>query len=174
MKRELESEEPENPPAPQRTLITSRAETHTAVLQTIEAASRSVLCLHSDLSIFDLSRTEVVGLMSKFLLAHRSARVRLLVDDSIWLDTRAARLRALQLRFPLALEMRVASLDDPVGDDALLIADDATVLDMKPTAQARGDLWLNNKPHAQPLISAFARRWEAAAHNLPVVPLGLG
>ena len=113
-------------------------------------------------------------MLSKFLLAHRSARVRLLVDDSIWLDTRAARLRALQLRFPLALELRVASNDDPVGDDALLIADDATVLDMKPTAQARGDLWLNNKPHAQPLIAAFARRWEAAAHNLPVVPLGLG
>ena len=167
------NEEPASLPAPQRTLITSRAETHTAVQQAIEAAARSVLCVHFDLSIFDLSRADVVALLSKFLLAHRSARVRLLVEDSNWLDTRAARLRALQLRFPLALEMRVASLDDPVGDDALLIADDATVLDMKPTAQARGDLWLNNKPHAQPLIAAFARRWEAAAHNLPVVPLGL-
>ena len=174
MKSEQSPEEPTSPPAPQRTLITSRAETQAAVLKTIEVATRNVLCVHSDLSIFDLSRAEVVSLLSKFLLAHRSARARLLVDDAIWLDTRAARLRALQLRFPLALEMRVASLDDPVGDDALLIADDATVLDMKPTAQAQGDLWLNNKPHAQPLISAFARRWEAAAHNLPVVPLGLG
>ena len=174
MDPETPKDGPASPPAPQRTLITSRAETHTAVMQTIEAAARRVLCLHSDLSIFDLSKAEVVALLSRFLLAHRNARVRLLVDDSIWLDTRAARLRALQLRFPLALEMRVASLDDPVGDDALLIADDATVLDMKPTAQARGDLWLNNKPHAQPLIAAFDRRWEAAAHNLPVVPLGLG
>jgi hypothetical protein len=174
MDPEQPSTEPQSPPAPQRTLITSRAETHAAVLQAIEAARRRVLCLHSDLSIFDLSRAEVVDLLAKFLLAHRSARARLLVDDAIWLDTRAARLRALQQRFPLALEMRVASLDDPVGDDATLIADDATVLDMRPTTQARGDLWLNNKPHAQPLIAAFARRWEAAAHNLPVVPLGLG
>lgn len=161
-------------PAPKRTLITSHAETKAAVLQTIGVATRRLLCVHADLSIFDLSRTEVIDLLSKFLLAHRSARARLLVDDAIWLDTRAARLRALQQRFPLALEMRVASLDDPVGDDATMIADDATVLDMKPTAQARGDLWLNNKPHAQPLIAAFGRRWEAAAHNLPVVPLGLG
>ncbi|MGH6609203.1 MAG: hypothetical protein ACRECQ_03015, partial [Burkholderiaceae bacterium] len=129
---------------------------------------------HSDLSIFDLSRREVVELLSKFLLAHRNARVRLLVDNSGWLDTQAARLRALQQRFPLALEMRVASLDDPVGDDTTLIADDSTVLDMRPSAQARGDLWLNNKPHAQPIVAAFNRRWEAAAHNLPVVPLGLG
>jgi len=166
--------QPPSPPAPQRTLITSRAETQAAVLRTIEAATRSVLCLHSDLSIFDLSRTEVVDLLARFLLAHRNARARLLVDDAIWLDTRAARLRALQQRFPLALEMRVASLDDPVGDDATLIADDATVLNMQPTPQARGDLWLNNKPHAQPLIAAFDRRWERAGHNLPVVPLGLG
>jgi len=161
-------------PAPKRTLITSRAETQAAVLQTIGVATRRLLCVHADLSIFDLSRTEVVDLLSQFLLAHRSARARLLVDNAIWLDTRSARLRGLQRRFPLALELRVASLDDPVGDDATIIADDATVLDMKPTAQARGDLWLNNKPHAQPLIAAFGRRWEAAAHNLPVVPLGLG
>lgn len=161
-------------PVPKRTLITSRAETQQAVLQVIEAATRRLLCMHSDLSIFDLSRREVIDLLAKFLLAHRNARARLLVEDSNWLDTGAARLRALQQRFPLALEMRVASLDDPVGDDATLIADDATVLDMRPTAQARGDLWLNNKPHAQPLIAGFGRRWEAAGHNLPVVPLGLG
>jgi hypothetical protein len=167
------TEQPEEQ-APKRTLITSRAETQAALLQAIGVATRRVLCIHFDLSIFDLSRTEVVDLLAKFLLAHRSARARLLVDDATWLDTRAARLRALQQRFPLALEMRVASLDDPVGDDAALIVDDTTVLDMKPTAQARGDLWLNNKPHAQPLVAAFDRRWEGAGHNLPVVPLGLG
>ncbi|MEP6609307.1 MAG: hypothetical protein ABJA83_11580 [Burkholderiaceae bacterium] len=132
------------------------------------------MCVHADLSIFELSRSQAVDRLSKFLLAHRSAKARLLVDDATWLHTRAARLRALQYRFPLALEMRIASNDDPVGDDAMLIADDSTVLDLRPTAQARGDLWLNNKPHAQPLVAAFGRRWEAAAHNLPVVPLGLG
>jgi hypothetical protein len=174
MDPEQPSTESANPPAPQRTLITSRAETHAAVLRTIEVATRRVLCIHSDLSIFDLSRAGVVDLLGKFLLAHRSAKARLLVDDAVWLDTRAARLRALQQRFPLALEMRVASVDDAVGDDALLMADDANVLDMRPSAQALGDLWLSNTPHAQPLIAAFDRRWETAAHNLPVVPLGLG
>ena len=34
----------------------------------IQPATRSVLCLHADLSIFDLSRTEVVDLLAKFLL----------------------------------------------------------------------------------------------------------
>jgi hypothetical protein len=176
MTTDIPPETPEEPSdsKPKRTLITSRAELQSAVLQTITAATRHLLCIHSDLSIFDLSRRDVTELLAKFLVARRNARARLLVDDSSWLDTSAARLRALQQRFPLALEMRVASLDDPVGDDATMIADEATVLDMRPTTQARGDLWTNNKPHAQPLVAAFNRRWEAAAHNLPVVPLGLG
>jgi hypothetical protein len=161
-------------PAPQRALVSSRAETHEAVLLAIRSATRTLRCLHLDLSLFDLASPEAIERMAALLLAHRSARVRLLVDDATWLDMRAARLRALQQRFPHALELRIAAHDDPVGDDAYLLADDGVALDMKPTAQARGDLWLNNKPHAQPLIAAFDRRWEAAAHNLPVVPLGLG
>jgi hypothetical protein len=161
-------------PAPQRALVTSRAETHEAVLITIRAATRMLRVLQRDLGLFDLASVEATDRMAAVLLAHRSARIRLLVDDPTWLEMHAARLRALQQRFPHALELRVASLDDPVGDDACMIADSAVVLDMKPTSHSRGDLWLNNKPHAQPLIAAFDRRWEAAAHNLPVVPLGLG
>jgi len=174
MEPDANADAPPEAPIPKRTLITSRAETQAAVMEAIGTATRRVLCLHVDLSIFELARPEVVDRLSRFLLAHRSARVRLLVDDTNWLDTRAARLRGLQQRFPLALELRAASSDDPVGDDATLIADDSTVLDLQPIAQARGHMWLNNKPHAQPLISAFSRRWDAAAHNLPVVPLGLG
>lgn len=161
-------------PAPQRALVTSRAETHEAVLIAIRAATRMLRGLQRDLALFNLASVDATERMAAVLLAHRSARIRLLVDDAAWLDMRAARLRALQQRFPHALELRVASLDDPVGDDACLIADDGVVLDMKPTSHARGDLWLHNKPHAQPMIAAFDRRWEAAAHNLPVVPLGLG
>jgi hypothetical protein len=83
-------------------------------------------------------------------------------------------LRLLQQRFPHALELRVASADDPVGDDSCVLADDHAVLQLAPSPAARGDFWVHNKPHAQPLIAAFDRRWDAGAHNLAVVPLGLG
>ena len=36
-----------------------------------------------------------------------------------------------------------------------------------------GEIWLNSEPRVQPMATAFDRRWEAAAHNLPVDPLGL-
>jgi len=160
--------------APERALITSRAETVEAVLVALNVAQRTVRCLHRDLSVFELGSVAAEASLHRLLLSHRTARVQLLVDDAAWLETRAPRLRALQRLFPHALELRVASGDDPVGDDACLLADDHAALLLKPTANARGDLWLNNKPHAQPLVAAFDRRWNSGGHNLAVVPLGLG
>jgi hypothetical protein len=161
-------------PAPQRVLITSRDDLGDAVRSALRIAKRTVRCLHRDLSMFELATIDVTEALTALLLGHRSARVRMLVDDPAWLDTRAARLRLLQQRFPHALELRVASSDDPVGDDSWLLADDHAVLQLTPAPTARGDFWVHNKPHAQPLIAAFDRRWDAGAHNLAVVPLGLG
>jgi hypothetical protein len=159
---------------PGRALITSRAELADAVLIALAAAQRLVRALHRDLSLFDLASVACVERIETFLLAHRNARVRLLVDDAHWLDLQAPRLRLLHRRFPHALEMRVASTDDPVGDDAYLLADHHGALNLRPSAQSRGDVWLHNEPQVQPLSSAFDRRWDAAAHNIAVVPLGLG
>jgi hypothetical protein len=107
------------------------------------------------------------------LLHDRSARIRMLVDDAAWLEHRAARLRLLQRRFPHALELRVASEEDPVGDDACIVVDDHASLELRATQSTSGSLWLHHKPHAQPLMAAFDRRWDAAGHNLPASPLGL-
>ncbi|MGB2818528.1 MAG: hypothetical protein WBC37_15040 [Burkholderiaceae bacterium] len=161
-------------PAPQRVLIGSREELHQAVGVAIRVSSRMLRFIHRDLSVFNLSSIDATEALSRLLLGSRNARVRLLVDDPAWLDTGAARLRLLQQRFPHALELRVASQDDPVGDDAQVLADDHAALELRPTPAARGDLWLHNKPHAQPRVAAFDRRWEAGAHNLPVTSLGLG
>lgn len=120
-----------------------------------------------------MSRAEIVEAMHRFLATHRDARVRLLMDDTGWFETKAARLKLLQRQFSHALEARLASSDDPVGEDAALLADDAHALLLKPTATGYGELWLNNAPRAQPHVGAFDRRWEAAAHNLPITPLGL-
>jgi hypothetical protein len=159
---------------PQRLLITSRAELHEAVRVALLAGTRTVRAMHRDLSVYDLSSRACTDALRQLLLADRGARVHLLVDDPGWLDTRAARLRLLQRRFPHALELRIASSEDSVGDDAWLLADDRAALEVRATPSANGSLWLSHRPHSQPLIASFERRWAAAGHNLPVVPLGLG
>lgn len=159
---------------PGRALITSRAETTEAVKIVLGKATRLVRAMQTDLSPFEFSSVAMIERIEALMLSHRNARVRLLVDQPDWLETRAARLRLLQRRYSHALEMRVASGDDPVGDEACVIADSHSIIELRPSAQARGDLWLHHEPRVQPIANGFDRRWESAAHNLAVVPLGLG
>lgn len=160
-------------PAPQRVLIASREELHEAVRIALRSGQRTVRALHRDLSVFDLSSIAATESLRELLLGDRSARIRLLVDDAAWLETRAARLRLLQRRFAHALELRVTSDEDPVGEDACVLVDDHAALELRATRTASGSLWLHNKPHAQPLVAAFDRRWNAGGHNLAVCPTGL-
>jgi hypothetical protein len=160
-------------PTPQRVLISSRGELHEAVRVALVSGHRMVRALHRDLSVFDLSSIAATESLRQLLLGDRSARIRLLVDDAAWLETRAARLRLLQRRFAHALELRIASDEDPVGEDACVLVDDHAAIELRATRSTSGSLWLHHKPHAQPLIAAFDRRWNAAGHNLPASPLGL-
>jgi hypothetical protein len=160
-------------PTPQRVLISSRGELHEAVRVAVVSGHRMVRALHRDLSVFDLSSIAATESLRQLLLGDRSARIRLLVDDAAWLETRAARLRLLQRRFAHALELRIASDEDPVGEDACVLVDDHAAIELRATRSTSGSLWLHHKPHAQPLIAAFDRRWNAAGHNLPASPLGL-
>lgn len=160
-------------PRPQRAWVTSRHDVARAVAVVLGGARRIVRAMQRDLAPFELSTVAATDRIERFLLANRGARVRLLVDDVAWLDTAAARLRQLQRFFPHAIEMRVAAEGDPVGDDACLLADARHTLLLAPSGQGLGDLWLNHEPHAQTWAALFDRRWEAAAHNLPVAPLGL-
>ena len=160
-------------PAPQRVLIASREELHEAVRIALRSGRRTVRALHRDLSVFDLSSIAATESLRELLVGDRSARIRLLVDDAAWLETRAARLRLLQRRFAHALELRVASDEDPVGEDACVLVDDHAALELRTTRTTSGSLWVHNKPHAQPLVAAFDRRWNAGGHNLAVCPIGL-
>ncbi len=161
-------------PAPQRVLINTRDELHEALRIALRSGRRTVRALHRDLSAFDLSSIDSTESLRQLLLGDRSARIRLLVDNAAWLETRAARLRLLQQRFPHALELRVASGEDPVGDDACVLVDDHVTLELRATRATSGAIWLHHKPYAQPLIAAFDRRWNAGGHNLAVYPVGLG
>lgn len=164
---------PADDSVPQRVLVPSRADVVPAVLALLKRAQREVRCLHHDLGPFELAQIATVDAMHDLLHASHRARVRLLVDDTTWLDTHAARLRLLQRQLSHAIEMRCASTDDPVADDAALIVDHAHVLVLARSQHAVGEIWLNSEPRVAPLLTAFDRRWDSAAHNLPVDPLGL-
>ena len=158
---------------PQRVLLGSRAETDSALLGVLGIAQREVRIMARDLALFGLDRREVVESFERLLLVNRRARVRLLADDMQWLDTRAPRLKRLQRSFTHALQLRVAAGEDAVGDEACVLVDSDTSLRLEHTARALGEVWLHNETRLQPLGASFERRWDTAAHDLAVAPLGL-
>jgi len=51
--------------------------------------------------------------------------------------------------------------------------DAAPAMTLKPSALTAGEIWISNEHRTRPLLADFDRRWAAASHDLPVVPLGL-
>jgi hypothetical protein len=158
---------------PQRRMITSRAELAEALLHLIGRARRELRFAAADLSVFELSGVQATASLRKLLVTQRTGWIHLLVDDMRWLDSRAPRLRALQRDFPHALLIRQTDPQDAVGEDVVAIGDAADALRLQPTLGTLGELWCNNGPFVQPLLSEFDRRWERASHNQAAQPLGL-
>ena len=158
---------------PQRTRFSTRADMQAALMLLLGRVKRILRCAASDLSVFALDEVKPIAAMRDLLLAHPENRIQLLADDTTWLDARAPRLRRLQRDFPHALLIRRADPQDPVEDDMVVLGDDVDTLRLQPTIGIVGELWCQNAPFAQPLNSAFDRRWEHASHNLPSQPLGL-
>lgn len=158
---------------PVKLMINSRADLDAGVALVLGAAQRALRCAAAYLSVFGLSTSAATVQLRALLHSGRMHQVRLLVDDLQWIETRAPRLKALQREFPHALLIRVADREDAVGDDAIVLADDRHTLQLRPSKVVHGEMWLNNGPYAQPLLAAFDRRWDRAAHNAAVAPLGL-
>lgn len=158
---------------PVRMLIGSRAELDAAVLMVLGAARRTIRCAAADLSPFGLQTRAAVELLRSLLIANRMHAVQLLVDDAAWIEAQAPRLKLLQRDFPHALQIRVADREDAVGSDRLILGDDCQALQLRDAPVAHGEVWLHHRSYAQPLLAAFVRRWDRAAHNVAVVPLGL-
>jgi hypothetical protein len=158
---------------PQRVLLGGRDEIRAALLGVLGVAQREVRIMARDLSVFALDQREVVETFERLLVSNRRARVRLLADDSHWIEARAPRLKRLQRSFTHALQLRTAAGEDAVGDEACVLVDRDTSLRLEHTDRPRGEVWLHNETRLQPLGATFERRWDAAAHDLAVAPLGL-
>lgn len=171
---ETPSEPPTPEPAvPMRMPIASRAELEAAVLMVLGAAQRTLRCAAADLAVFGLARRATTDLLRALLIANRAHTVQLLVDDPAWIETQAARLKLLQREFPHALQIRVADREDAVGAERMIVGDDCHALQLRDAPIAHGEVWLHHRAYAQPLLAAFMRRWDRAAHNVAVAPLGL-
>ncbi|HUN91684.1 MAG TPA: hypothetical protein VMU33_06490 [Burkholderiaceae bacterium] len=153
--------------------VDSRANLQRAVSVLLSIGRRRLDFADRDLSRFDLTLKTHVDRLEQILLSDRLACVRILVDDTAWLDAHAARLKHLQRTFSHCLRMRQSAAEDPVGDDAFAVVDAVHGLALRPGELVAGSLWLNSPRALRPWRDSFDRRWDAASHDLAVFALGL-
>jgi len=158
---------------PLRRPITSRAELGDALLDLLGRAQRCLRCCSFDASLFDLDAPALVAGLSRFLRERRGARAWILVDQTLWIESRAPRVQALRRSLGHALQVRAAHVQDAVAGDIQWLIDDRHGLVLKPGTMTAGEIWLHSEHRVRPLVADFDRRWAAAAHDLPRVPLGL-
>jgi len=153
--------------------LATRTQFEAGVGGLLSATRRLLRCADRDLARFGLATRASTELLERLLLGDRSARVRLLIDDPLWVGSDAPRLRALQLKFSHALEIRIAAGEEPVGDRAWLLGDARHALTLRPAQTSDGELWMDQPAVAAPLANEFDRLWDATSDSLPAVPLGL-
>jgi len=156
-----------------RRTIASRAELAQALLELAGRARRAVRCCSYDAAVFALDAAPLVAALDRLARDSRGARVQVLVEDPLWIETRAPRFKAMRRRLCHAVQVRAASDQDPLGDTVLWLVDDRHGLLLEPGPIVAGELWFDHQQFVRPMLAEFDRRWAAAAHDLPVVPLGL-
>lgn len=158
---------------PQHALIQTRSQLAAAVDALLSLAQTSVCCMQHNLEPLGLASASATNRLEQAFKTHHALQVRLLVDDSGWLETQAPRLRKLHRNLTHALHIRCASESDPVGETCAIVVNSQHVLRLEIGHLVNGDLWLHHPLNAQPLEADFDRRWEHAGHDLPANPLGL-
>jgi hypothetical protein len=153
--------------------LDSAADVQRAISVLLEATRATLDCAAPDLARFDLSHSARVGLIERLLLSGPNARARMLVDDTRWLEVRAARLQRLRSDFSHRLLIRQAASEDPVGADEFLLGDGTNALVLRPPPGSAGELVLNDPSHGRAAADSFERRWQAAGYDIPVSILGL-
>jgi hypothetical protein len=157
----------------QRIRVDSAADLQRAMTVLFKLTRATLDCAGPDLARFDLSHSARVGEIERLLLSGPYARVRLLVDETRWLEIRAARLQRLRSDFAHRLLIRQAPTEDPVGDDHFMLGDSANALLLRPPPGCAGELVLHDPSTGRAAAESFERRWHAAGCDVPVFTLGL-
>lgn len=153
--------------------IASRADLALALDHLIAATRRELRVVHLDLEALHLADPARIAALRALLRSGPAARIRLLVDEPAWFETRAAGLKALATDYSHLMSVRVAAPEDRIGGAAWVIGDARHLIRLSPGAYPEGELLLNQPAATRGVLDEFSRHWDAAGHDLPSRPLGL-
>jgi hypothetical protein len=125
----------------------------------ISAAQRQICIFDSNLARLHLEQMQRVVALSRFLSGSRSARLRIVLHDTLLLENRLPRFLTMLGRYGHANEVRRASDDLRNLADCFLIADDGFAVVRFHAAHPRGKIIFGNASETADLRDRFEQLW---------------
>jgi hypothetical protein len=167
--------QPETQPAiaPRVQMLVSIADQIAAIDELIGLARRSIRVFDGDLSDTGWNRVARAELLAAFLRGSREARLDIIVHDTRYVETHAARLRALQQLFAGSVTIHRTGAHDKGVMDPLVLVDGLHYLHRFHVGQPRATLGIMQPRAIAPFAQRFDELWAGGEPGVSATVLGL-
>ena len=142
-----------------RRLVTTTAQVQAAIIEIADSAERGLALFSHGLEPTLYDQLDFIDAVTRLVLAHRFARVRILLIDPSFLVQENHRLVELGRRLVSFVEFRWVHRDHRIREDGFLIADDHSVLHLTQATRSYGDVSFNDRHLARKYLREFDEIW---------------
>jgi len=142
-----------------RRVLTTTAQVQAAVIEVADRAERSLALFSHGLEPALYDQLDFIDAVTRLVLAHRYARVRILLIDPTYLVQETHRLVELGRRLVSFVEFRRVHRDHRQREDGFLIADDHSLLHLAQATHHYGAVSLNDRHMASKFLREFDEIW---------------
>lgn len=143
----------------ERRVLTTTAQVQGGVVEIANCAERGLALFSHGLEPALYDQLDFTDAVTRLVLAHRYARVRILLIDPSFLVQESHRLVELGRRLVSFVELRRVHREHRAREDGFLVADDHSVLHLKQATHHQGELVLNDRHLARKLLHEFDEIW---------------
>ena len=142
-----------------RRVLTTTAQVQAAVVEIADSAERGLALFSHGLEPALYDQLDFVDAVTRLVLAHRYARVRVLLIDPTYLVQQNHRLIELGRRLVSFVQFRRVHRDYRMREDGFLIADDHSLLHLSAANNRYGAVSFNDRYMASKFLREFDEIW---------------
>lgn len=161
------------PPAPERSLITTRGEYRASIERLLAIAQREIRVFDADLADLALHTEESTRQLQQFLVRSRSQRLLIAVHDTSFITRHAPRLMKLVGSFSPAIKIHLTLGDARRVQDCFMLADQEHFARRPVAQQPRGAFYLNDPREGRGMRERFDEIWESSELGVTASAVGL-
>jgi hypothetical protein len=153
--------------------LTTTLQLRAAAIEIADRAERSLALFSHGLEPALYDQIDFVDTVTRLVLAHRYARVRVLVVDAGPLVQESHRLVAAGRRLVSFVEFRRVQREHRRREDGFLIADDHSVLYLAQATHSQGEVAFDDRHLARRLLREFDEMWTHGGPEREAQRLGM-